>query len=249
MEKEKEKDVHTAGARPVRGIIHVDNDMFMGGGESDGLLPQAQLQPWLEAPLNRRDNAGETAFHAAVRTGQTGAYTSTSFATAVPKPTAEALVARNPRDHIPGPDSFLEGIQGKYWTITSEQRLRPGPRNADGNENDMVRVAASSVNAIASLPTTMTTMRRENDSTPVVCMAIRDEAGLTMVHYAANRGDAAMLDRILAHFNIYRADLIKSFVSMKQRDGGNRERRKIEIKFISDKLRRHITFSRRKAES
>jgi MADS-box transcription factor len=28
---------------------------------------------------------------------------------------------------------------------------------------------------------------------------------------------------------------------------GNRERRKIEIKFISDKSRRHITFSKRKA--
>lgn len=30
-------------------------------------------------------------------------------------------------------------------------------------------------------------------------------------------------------------------------DKGNRERRKIEIKFISDKSRRHITFSKRKA--
>lgn len=30
-------------------------------------------------------------------------------------------------------------------------------------------------------------------------------------------------------------------------DKGGRERRKIEIKFISDKSRRHITFSKRKA--
>ena len=30
-------------------------------------------------------------------------------------------------------------------------------------------------------------------------------------------------------------------------DKGNRERRKIDIKFIQDKSRRHITFSKRKA--
>ncbi|CAJ2500710.1 Uu.00g035630.m01.CDS01 [Anthostomella pinea] len=60
---------------------------------------------------------------------------------------------------------------------------------------------------------------REQQSIPVVCMSIRDEAGSTMVHYAAKRGHVAMLDRILSHFHAYRPDLIKSFINFKQSEG------------------------------
>ncbi|CAJ2499923.1 Uu.00g027760.m01.CDS01 [Anthostomella pinea] len=57
--------------------------------------------------------------------------------------------------------------------------------------------------------------RREQQSFAVIAMASRDEAGSSMLHYAALKGHVEMADRILAEFNNYRPDLIIPFAARK----------------------------------
>ncbi|KAH9991421.1 hypothetical protein F4779DRAFT_623706 [Xylariaceae sp. FL0662B] len=57
---------------------------------------------------------------------------------------------------------------------------------------------------------------RERCSIPMVITSVRDVAGSTMLHYAAQK---EMADRILSHFYFHRPDLVGPFVNTKQRDG------------------------------